>query len=256
MKSRFSNQHALRSADLPAGRHEDRELWSTGAPEHQGARAPVDESRFYSRQTTKMVRGRIPAQEAVNFKLLCTINDIEIQDALREAIADWMEKQRRFAGALEHQSTTINDFDDLKEDDAELPLFEKRDLSKEVPSPSSNHESGAPEHQSSEFVEAEHLKAKAALEFYANKTGNRIKQRDFDSFLKVAHLPDMAIRGGVLKSIILCRQRVNSFEYCLGAIQEIAESGVGEDFIRYLESKLRMKQQGLPSASGEVKGIR
>jgi hypothetical protein len=250
LSSRPSNRAALRSVDEATGRHEAREgeLWSTGALEHQSARAPVDEKRFRSRIETDMVRGRIPIQKAKRFKLFCAINEIEIQDALEEAIDDLLEKYRKFSGALEHQSTTIkDDFDDLN-DDAQNTLSN--------PSSSQSPDSGAPEHQPVEAsVENKHRTAQTALEFYARKTGNQVKQRDYDSFLKVASLPEHAIRGGVLKSIILCKTRVNSFEYCVGAIQEIAETGVGEDFVQYLESKLRAKQRGLPAVSAEVKEI-
>jgi hypothetical protein len=75
-----------------------------------------------------------------------------------------------------------------------------------------------------------------AIIFYQKWSGNRATEKDRQAYKEVAHLNANVIKAGILTSIMRAKQKINSFRYCIGAIQEIAEAGIGSEneYLRYL----------------------
>jgi hypothetical protein len=80
------------------------------------------------------------------------------------------------------------------------------------------------------------LKDEDILLFYRRWTGNQVTEKDRHAFKEVEHLHPNIVKAGILISIIRAKTRINSFRYCIGAIQEAADSPVKPDgdYIRYL----------------------
>jgi len=156
---------------------------------------------------------------------------------MEEAWDDLLQKYSMPTGALEHWSTTLNDLDDQDDDVTKIT------------NPSSNlfPETGAPVHQT-----PEERKAKEVLTFYTERTGNQVKARDREAYAQgndehpgVAGLPEPVIKWGIMQSVLLCRSRVNSFSYCLGAIHEAAEVGVSEEVMRHVLRSFNERLEGM-----------
>jgi hypothetical protein len=229
--SRRSNWPSPVPSGEPTSRPERRdpstENWSTGAPEHQSTNSnPVDEKRFRSRVEREMIRGRVPTQKAEKYRLFCHLMKIDMQDFLEEAGDLLLVKYGFGTGAPVLQCSTDHDLDDQIDDEKE-----------ETSSSSLFPEAGAPVLQPEERKEAE------ALAFYAKTTGNQVKERDRDAYREVADLPLHSFRAGVMQSVLLCRTRVNSLKYCLGAIREAAEAGMSEEIVNYLQSSFGKRLQ-------------
>jgi hypothetical protein len=236
--SHGSNWHkpgSPRAVEEPASsRPELSEEWSTGRPVNQSTRQK--ESRFRSRVERKMKGVRYPVQELEKWVLWCKINNIDFQDFATEACRQLYEA---ICGRPVNQSTTINDFEDLKTKDDEAS---SSNLLPNVGRP----------------VDQAEKKLQQMLAFYREKTGNQIKQRDRDAYLKgntdcsgVAELPEDAIKCGIMQSVLLCKGRVYSFSYCLGAIWEAHESGMSADMVEYLQRTytVRLEQRANPDKS-------
>lgn len=201
--------------------------WGTGALEHQSTSAPpVDEKRFRSRVEREMIRGRVPTQKAEKYRLFCHLMKTEVQTFMEEAWDDLLVKYGFPTGAPVLQCSTDHDLDDQIDDEKE-----KSSSSSLFP------EAGAPVLQPAERKEAE------ALAFYAKTTGNQVKERDRDAYREVADLPEHFFRAGVMQSILLCRTRVNSLKYCLGAIKEAAEAGMSKELVDYLNADFERRRR-------------
>lgn len=72
------------------------------------------------------------------------------------------------------------------------------------------------------------------LSFYSKWTGNKPTQPDREVALTLLSLPLVAVQQGVLLSVLRAKKRINSLKYCLGAIEESAEAGSGENYVKYL----------------------
>lgn len=75
--------------------------------------------------------------------------------------------------------------------------------------------------------------------FYQKLTGRPFTDKDRQAYQEVSHLAPHIIKGGILLSLMRAKTPINSFRYCIGAMQEITESGAGPDYLKYLLSKLQ-----------------
>lgn len=213
-------------------------------PKELGAQTPNwrEEESLPSRVERVRVSARLPRQIVKKAKVFCAVNGIDLQDALAEGLELYLLSQMNFGRPNAQTPTIMIDDDDIKNPDSDS-----------VPISSSQSDSGRPVAQ----LDREDV----LLAFYAAQTGNRIKQRDRDVLEQVSALPDNAIKGGILKSILLCRTRVNSLSYCVGAILEMGADDPGLEYVQYLESKLRkhgpgtMAQGNLPGIGADVADI-
>jgi hypothetical protein len=84
------------------------------------------------------------------------------------------------------------------------------------------------------------------LAYYAKWTGNQVRENDWQAIRLALSYTPTAIKAGILMSILRTKTRVNSFKYCLGAIDEVAKSGIvgSADHVRYLEMKVEKTREG------------
>lgn len=78
------------------------------------------------------------------------------------------------------------------------------------------------------------------IAYYAKWTNNPIRQIDWQALKSALSYSPLAVKAGILMSILRTKTRVNSFKYCLGAIDEVAKAGVvnSAEYVRYLELKV------------------
>ena len=78
------------------------------------------------------------------------------------------------------------------------------------------------------------------LIFYRRWTGNRVTDRDREALKEVEQYHPNIIKAGILITITRAKNRINSFRYCVGAIEEAAASPVKPDgdYIKYLLGKV------------------
>lgn len=180
-------------------------------PSDLGAQTPKwrQEESLPSRVERTRVTARLPRQLVKKTKVFCAVNGIDLQDALEEGLELFLLSHMN-SGRPDAQTPTIMiDDDDIK----------KNPNSDLVTISSNQSDSGRPV--------AQPRREDVLLAFYAEQTGNPIKQRDRDVMGQVSALPDNAIKGGILKSVLLCRTRVNSLSYCVGAILEMGSDDPG-----------------------------
>jgi hypothetical protein len=84
------------------------------------------------------------------------------------------------------------------------------------------------------------------LAYYAKWTGNQIRESDWQTIRLALSYTPTAIKAGILMSILRTKTKVNSFKYCLGAIDEVAKAGIvgTTDHVRYLEMKVEKAKEG------------
>ena len=79
--------------------------------------------------------------------------------------------------------------------------------------------------------------------FYRKWTGNRITDGDRKFYREIQHFAPHVIQCGILLSLQRAPTRVNSLRYCKGAIEEMAASGAGRDYVTYLMRKVTEGKQ-------------
>ena len=84
------------------------------------------------------------------------------------------------------------------------------------------------------------------LNYYSRWTGNPVRENDWQAIRLALSYTPAAIKAGILMSILRTKTRVNSFKYCLGAIDEVTKSGIvgSVDHVRYLEMKVEKAREG------------
>lgn len=84
------------------------------------------------------------------------------------------------------------------------------------------------------------------ISHYARVTGTEPRESDVAILPELQKFPIVAVKCGILMSVLRAKSRVNSLRYCLGAIEEAASGGVVDmnQYLQYLESKLRRKRAG------------
>jgi hypothetical protein len=173
------------------------------------------EQSYPSRISRKLVSVRLPTQKLEKYKLWCFINKVDMQDAVEEAL-DWL------TGQPDSQTATINDLIDSNDD--------RRD--EDIASSRSTLNSGQLDSQTASPVDDD--AKEGVLNFYSRTTGNRIKENDRQALKEVAHLEPYIIKAGIITSILRAKNRINSFRYCLGAIQEIDEAKPDVSYLHYV----------------------
>jgi hypothetical protein len=99
------------------------------------------------------------------------------------------------------------------------------------------------------------------LRFYEEWTGNRARERERQQMCELTErFTDAAIKAGIIRSVLLCRSRVNSLTYCEGAIAEVAGTGVDAGYLEYLIHRYGDHRSGaqpsLPGIGGELSELK
>ena len=197
----------INAKNWPARRPDDQ----TAKPEPNPA-PPVKGTG--KRPGLERIEARVPTQIGQKFKFLCMINQLEIKDVITELIDQW---NRTMTGRPDGQTA----FD---------PDLKDRLIDEEEKFASSDQPEGRPPDQPAKRHEI--------LGYYSLLTGNQIRQNDRDCLETLLNVPTYVIRAGIAQSILRCNTRINSLRYCVGAIEEIRESGVDRSFAVYLEAVL------------------
>lgn len=82
------------------------------------------------------------------------------------------------------------------------------------------------------------------LIFYHRWTGNRISQKDKDARETVRRFSDDVCKIGIAISIYRAKAKINSFKYCIGAIEEAAATPLENtgNYLKYLEQTILNKK--------------
>jgi hypothetical protein len=83
------------------------------------------------------------------------------------------------------------------------------------------------------------------LIFYRKWTGNKISKKDKDARETVRKFDDGICKIGIAISIYRTKTKINSFRYCIGAIEEAAETPIENtmNYLKYLESAILGKSK-------------
>jgi hypothetical protein len=83
-------------------------------------------------------------------------------------------------------------------------------------------------------------KSSSIMEFYSKWTGNKIKDGDKETYKDVANLDEKIIQVGILLTVVRAKNRIGSFKYCLGAIEETSKQKINnpDSYIKYLIDKI------------------
>jgi len=196
------------------------------------------ESSLPSRTERQKITLRLPRQIAYKLKVFCAINGLNLQDVVSAAIADLLARELNPQADLDGQTATIRHDDSMTTDDGVETLSSKSSSDPGRPDGDENRET-------------------LLLQFYRDKTGNMVKERDRDALREVLHFSDTAIKGGILCSILRCPTKINSLRYCLNAVGEVSDAGISSDIVWILSSKLDKKrafeaQSNLPGVGATV----
>jgi hypothetical protein len=84
------------------------------------------------------------------------------------------------------------------------------------------------------------------LIYYHKWTGNRITEKDKEAREQVRRFADDVCKVGIAISIFRAKQKINSFRYCVGAIEEAGEVPLPmsdpAQYLKYLEDGLKKKK--------------
>ena len=114
-----------------------------------------------------------------------------------------------------------------------------RTAAKSMPQQALLPHTGGAEIVTPDFQQAHAPAADSPLQFYSLCTGNPLKERDHLAFERVKHLEPVVIKAGILYSILHANAHVNSFNYCVQAIEYFAapESMFLPSYFNYLFEK-------------------
>ena len=206
---------------------------------------PASETVYASRQERTKVTLRLPTQVADQLRVWCATTKQTAQDLVTALLVSHFR--------LDGQPST--DLDDLIRDD-------DKKQKPAIPSSSTNQSTGRPDGQPkpSDLLTREQLAQlpeleREALRFYQAWFENLPRHRDRIAFSEVAHVARHHILAGIGMSKLRAKSPVRSFRYCLGAIEEVAESAVGPEFFQNVLRHLHQlhSQPTLPSIGAEVK---
>jgi hypothetical protein len=144
---------------------------------------------------------RLPTQKLEKWEVWCAVNKIDFQDLVEEGLDFY--------------------FSNL---DAQAPSIRSDDLDRSMTPSSSRSSIGRPGAYGATDDAEKHL-----LAFYCEATGNRLKSADKAVYReRLASLAPYIVKIGIITSVIRSKQQINSLNYCVGAIEEIAETGTPE----------------------------
>jgi hypothetical protein len=86
-------------------------------------------------------------------------------------------------------------------------------------------------------------KTDEVLIYYRKVTGNRVTKKDEEARQEARGFSIEACKIGILTSVLRAPVKINSFRYCLGAIEEAASAPIHEpgQYMTFLEESLRRK---------------
>jgi hypothetical protein len=81
------------------------------------------------------------------------------------------------------------------------------------------------------------------LIYYRKVTGNRVTKKDEEARAEAKGFSTEACKIGILTSVLRAPVKINSFRYCLGAIEEVAAAPIHDvdHYVKFLESSLKKK---------------
>jgi hypothetical protein len=79
------------------------------------------------------------------------------------------------------------------------------------------------------------------ISFYEKWTRNKATEKDRKTYSEIQHLAPHVIKSGILVSVIRAKNKINSLKYCVGAIEEAAETNPSEDYLKYLLEAMKHK---------------
>jgi hypothetical protein len=82
--------------------------------------------------------------------------------------------------------------------------------------------------------------------YYQRVTGNKVTSKDREAREEARNYTVEVCKIGILTSVLRAKVKINSFRYCLGAIEEIAAAPLQgtQDYLRYLEQAFSKKDAG------------
>ncbi len=196
--------------------------WPSRRPDGQTANPESDPAPpvkgSSNRPGVEKITVRVPTQKARKFKQYCAFNGLEQKDVIEELLDHLFES---LSGRPDGQTAIYQIEDDLTRDE-------------EVTSSSNLPLTGRPDGPAEATA-----KRRAVLAYYVRLTGNQIRQNDRDYLETILDFPLWIIRCGIAKSVFLCKTHVGSLRYCNGAILEIRDAGISEDYFQHVERALR-----------------
>jgi hypothetical protein len=89
--------------------------------------------------------------------------------------------------------------------------------------------------------EKDEVKSDEVLIYYRKVTGNRVTKKDEEARAEAKGFSAEACKIGILTSILRAPVKINSFRYCLGAIEEVANSPIQDlsQYMAFLEQQLK-----------------
>lgn len=79
------------------------------------------------------------------------------------------------------------------------------------------------------------------ISFYAKWTRNKPTDKDKQTLKEIEHLAPHVIKAGILASVIRSKNKINSLKYCVGAIQEVAETNPSAEYLKYMLEAMKHK---------------
>lgn len=161
-----------------------------------------DEGNYPSRIERGRLALRLPNHKLEQYKIWCFINKISIQDAIEKAMDLLLDAQENL-GVWTSGRPVDHDLDPISED----PIDDK---------------------------------LSSIMEFYSKWTSNKVKEGDKEAYKDVANLDEKIIQVGILLTVVRAKNRIGSFKYCIGAIEEASKQKIGnpDSYIKYLLDKI------------------
>ena len=186
---------------------------SDWAPRRPDLQTPAEEeSRYTSRVARSRKHLRLPTQKLERWEVWCTVQRKDFQQLVEEALDFY--------------------FYNL---DAQAPSIRSDDLDRSMTLSSSRSSIGRPGACGAADDAEKHL-----LNFYCEATGNRLKSADKAVYReRLASLAPYIVKIGIITSVIRSKTRINSLNYCVGAIEEIAEVGTPENHLALMIRSVR-----------------
>jgi predicted DNA binding CopG/RHH family protein len=177
--------------------------------EQLAAPTTIRDRAFKARHGVVMVSFRMPEERKKVVKAWCARQGIDFQDFLLSAVYE-----KASCLIVDNQTNQLVEWSTSKHDDSndeDLLINDDKPLS-----------------------------------IYRRLTGNRVRQSDKDAAAEIATIAPAFIESGIIMSMLRAAaksppSRVNSFRYCLGAIEEACQQQKTtiDSYVIYLRKKLR-----------------
>jgi hypothetical protein len=159
----------------------------------------------WSRPNLEQLNLKIPRQFAEKFRMWCFMNRMSMAQAFVRSAQSLMDSGGTTNGGSGGTTATTLLIDDLMTDDI---------INREV------------------------------VSLYEELTGNKFTDADRRFLEEIKNIPPDRQKIGIALSVARAKNKINSFRYCFGAIQEAAESTSDlTGYLEYVRSKIARKQQ-------------